>query len=98
MLHTVNKSPFIFKNFESCARVAKAEDPIMLYEDGVYAAMKGTAVEALMKEMIAKHPVFAIRADVKARGIVEKILEGVKLCDYDCFVDLVTQHKIYAWL
>lgn len=96
MLHTINKSPFFSNNLESSLRFAKDGDPIMLYEDGVYAASAGTKFEPAMKDALKKHPVYAIEADVKARGIT-KILDGVYLCDYSCFVGLVEQHLISSW-
>ena len=42
MLHTVNKSPFEKTTFESCLRHAMPGDAVLLFEDGVYAAVKGT--------------------------------------------------------
>lgn len=96
MLHTINKSPFLYYNLESCLRFAKDGDPIIFYEDGVYAVAAGTKVELMMKDALKKHPVYAIEADVKARGIT-KVLDSVYLCDYSCFVGLVEQHKVYPW-
>jgi len=96
MLHTINKSPFFSNNLESCLRFAKDGDPIMLYEDGVYAVLAGTKIEPAMKDALKKHPVYAIEADVKARGIT-KVLESVYLCDYSCFVGLVEQHLVSPW-
>ena len=68
MLHTINKSPFLYYNLESCLRFAKDGDPIIFYEDGVYAVAAGTKVESMMKNALKKHPIYAIEADVKARG------------------------------
>jgi len=97
LLHIVNKSPFKFRNLDSCVRVAQKEDPIMLIEDGVYAAIAGSSIESLMKNILKAHPVYAIRADLKARGL-DKIIDGIKVCDYSCFVDLVEAHKPCSWL
>jgi tRNA 2-thiouridine synthesizing protein B len=97
MLHTVNKSPYQFRSIQTCLRVAAEEDPILLYEDGVYAAMPGTMVTPLMERALKTHPIYAIRADLKARG-VERILEGIRVCDYSCFVALVEEHKVFSWL
>ncbi len=96
MLHTVNKSPFLFRHLESCLRFAQKDDPILLYEDGVYAAMSGTAIEPLMMETLKNHPVYAIQADLKARGITE-LLPGVQVIDYSGFVELVEQQKVCSW-
>jgi len=97
LLHIVNKSPFKYRNLDTCVRVSEKEDPIILIEDGVYAALKGSSLEGLMKKTLEDHPVFAIRADLKARG-VDNILEGVEVCDYSCFVDMVEKHVPYSWL
>ncbi|KRT72553.1 MAG: DsrH protein, tRNA 2-thiouridine synthesizing protein B, partial [Candidatus Rokubacteria bacterium CSP1-6] len=45
MLFTVNKSPYLHSNLETCLRVAPDGAPLVLYEDGVYAAVAGTRVE-----------------------------------------------------
>ena len=42
VLHTVNKSPFERNALESCLRLAKAGSSILLFEDGVIAAMQNT--------------------------------------------------------
>ena len=97
MLHSVNKSPYQFRSIQTCLRVAQKEDPILLYEDGVYAAIPGTMVAPLMEAALKTHPVFAIRADLKARG-VDRVLEGIQVCDYSCFVTLVEEQKTYSWL
>jgi tRNA 2-thiouridine synthesizing protein B len=93
----VNKSPLLHRNLETCLRVAPAGDPILLYEDGVYAAMpKGAAVEQT-QAALAKHPVYALSADLKIRGVNE-VLPGVQIVDYDGFVALVEQHDVVPWL
>lgn len=97
MLHTINKSPFLFRNLESCLRVAQKGDPILLYEDGVYAVMSGTQIEPLMMEARKNHPIYALEADLKARGIT-KLLQGINVIDYSGFVELVEQHRVCSWL
>ena len=41
MLYTVNKSPLMTQNLETCLAMAPEGEPILLYEDGVYGAMDG---------------------------------------------------------
>lgn len=96
MLHTLNKSPFSSNNLESCLKFAQKGDPILLYEDAVYAAMPRTRIEALMIEVTKEHPVYALQADLNARGIT-KLLPGIKVTDYSGFVDLVEQHNVCSW-
>ena len=97
MLHTVNKSPLSSRTLGLCLRFAQKGEPILLFEDGVFAAKAGTSVESVMKEAIAKHPVYALSADVKARGI-DKLIDGVKVIDYAGWVDLTVEHKVNNWL
>lgn len=97
MLHTVNKSPFQNEGLDSCLRFAKDGDHILLLEDGVYAAMAGTAKEAQVKAALAKYSVYAIGADLKARAVTS-VVDGVQIIDYAGFVTLVENHKIHSWL
>ena len=46
MLYTINKSPLMFGNLKSVLRVAPVGEPLLLYEDGVYAAVNKDAVLA----------------------------------------------------
>ena len=97
MLFTVNKSPYLSGNLETCLRLAPAGAPLVLYEDGVYAAVAGTRVEGLVLRALAHHPVYAVEADLKARGIA-RLIEGVRVIDYAGFVELVEQHPVVPWL
>lgn len=98
MLHTVNKSPFTNGTLESCLRFCQPGDALLLLEDGVLAASAGTAKSNLVaKAMENGHEVYAISADIKARGL-HNLIEGVKVVGYDVFVDLVEKNKIHSWL
>jgi tRNA 2-thiouridine synthesizing protein B len=97
MLYTVNKSPLMFGNLRSVLRIAPAGEPILLYEDGVYAAAEGTASEELIQQALEQHPVYALQADLEARGLAS-LVEGIHVIDYDGFVELVEQHHVVPWL
>jgi len=97
MLFTVNKSPLMFGNLQSLLRVAPAGAPLLLYEDGVYAAAKGAASEPLALQALAGHPVYALQADVEARGL-QTLVDGIQVIDYQGFVRLVEQHHVVPWL
>ena len=97
MLYTVNKSPLMFGTLKSVLRVAPAGDPILLYEDGVYAAAAGTSGQDLTEQALEEHPVYALQADLEARGLTA-LVEGVQVIDYDGFVALVEQHHVVPWL
>ena len=97
MLFTVNKSPFSTNHLASALQVAPAGAPILLYEDGVYGAAEGTVGAKLVKKALADHPVFALQADLEARGI-HKVVDGVDVVNYDGFVEQVEQHDVAPWL
>ena len=100
MLHTVNKSPFEKNSLDTCLRLAKPGSAILLFEDAVYAAVKGTAMDAQMKEATEKHSVYVLEPDLQARGIEkEKIMDGISVVGYDGFVDLAaTNDSVQSWL
>jgi len=99
MLHTVNKSPFEKNSLDSCLAHAKEGSAILLIEDGVYGATKGTAVSEKVQEAMSKFTVYALESDVKLRGVADKVMDGVKLVDYAGFVDLAAENdKVQAWL
>ena len=98
-LHTVNKSPFEKSSFGSCLGHVVEGSAVLLYEDGVYGAMKGTALEDKVKA-VQGVKFYALGPDVKARGITEdRLIEGIELVDYAGFVDLSTEHdKVVSWV
>jgi len=98
MLHTVNKSPYQCNTLESCLNHVGEGDVVLLIEDGVYAAMKGgRAADVLSAVKGVK--ICALSADVKARGLEGRLIDGVEVVDYAGFVDLVTEtDKTQAWL
>jgi len=97
MLYTVSKSPLMSGNLRSALGIAPAGEPILLYEDGVYAAASGAASEELIRQALEQHPVYALQADLAARGIT-RLVDGVQVIDYDGFVELVEQHDVAPWL
>lgn len=99
MLHTVNKSPFGNTTLANCLEVAKPGSAVLLIEDGVYAALKGSNAADTVTQAMANVDILALESDVNTRGIQDKLLEGIKLVDYSTFVELATQHdRVQAWL
>ncbi len=100
MLHTVNKSPFEKNTLESCLRLAANGSDILLIEDGVVGAVKGSQFEANIIAAIKRINLFVLEPDLQARGFnAEKIIPGVQLVDYSGFVDLVANNANFqAWL
>ena len=99
-LHTVNKSPFEKNSLENAINVALAGSSILLIEDGVYGATKGTTAEAMVKGAMADKKVYALKSDLMARAIKpDRVIDGVEIVDYAGFVDLVEANdKVQAWL
>lgn len=59
-------------------------DTVLLIEDGCYAARDG---DGRMEKLRARAAVFALRADLVARGIAEsRLAAGVGVVDHDGFV------------
>lgn len=100
MLHIVNKSPFEKSSLGSCLMHVKEGAAILLIEDGIYAALSGTAIMDRMKAAIKKCEVYVLESDIKARGMdIAKVINGIKIVGYDDFVDLaVTHDSIHSWV
>jgi len=99
MLHTVNKSPFEHRALETCLRFARPGSTVLLIEDGVYAAARDTAVAKALQEALPRVQVCALKPDVEARGMQNRVMDGVRLVDYGGFVDLVVEHDaVQSWL
>jgi tRNA 2-thiouridine synthesizing protein B len=100
VLHIVNKSPFERNSLDTCLRLAKADSAILLIEDGIYAARKNTAAADKLQQALGNHPVYALAADLQARGVnTDNIIDGISLVDYDGFVILTTEYdKSQSWL
>jgi tRNA 2-thiouridine synthesizing protein B len=100
ILHTVNKSPFERDSLDSCLKFAQEGDAVLLIEDGVYAALAGTAAESKVKDAMSRVKLYALAPDFKARGFSEeRAIGGIGLVDYSGFVDLAAEHaKVQAWL
>ena len=100
ILHTVNKSPFDKNSLERAIGVAKDGSSVLLLEDGVYGAIKGSSKASMVSSAMQNLSFYVLGEDVKARGVSEdKLLDGIKVVDYAGFVDLVTQHDVtQSWL
>jgi tRNA 2-thiouridine synthesizing protein B len=100
MLHTVNKSPWEKNSLDSCLRLARKGSAILLIEDGVYGAMKGTAFEGKLRDAARSFKLYVLGPDLKARGLDESgVVDGLSVVDYNGFVDLAAESdKVQAWL
>ena len=99
MLHIVNKSPLERNALDSCLAAAQPGAAVLLIEDGVYAATRGTAAEGKLRAASARLDIYVLAPDLEARGMAQSLAEGVNAVDYSGFVELVVQHKnCQSWL
>ncbi len=102
LLHTVNKSPFESNSFDICLGYAKEGSTVLLIEDGVYAATTGTSAADKIQNVMqgASGVTFAVLGpDLQARGLEGKLAEGIKVVDYEGFVNLVAENdSVQSWL
>ncbi|MEW6562670.1 MAG: sulfurtransferase complex subunit TusB [Pseudomonadota bacterium] len=98
MLHIINQSPLRTGSLDSCLRVAASGD-ILLIEDAVYAATSGTSVEGKVREAMGRCKIHVLLPDLEARGMSDRMIDGVTTVDYAGFVDLVVANNTcQSWL
>ncbi len=99
ILHTVNKSPFDKNSLERAIGVAKEGSSVLLIEDGVYGAIKGASSSAMVEAAMKTVKVYALSEDIAARGVNDRMIDGVEVVDYAGFVKLATEHaQVQSWL
>lgn len=99
LLHIMNKSPFQTATLDTCLATALPDGSLLLIEDAVYAATKGSAVAARLEQAMARFKIYALTPDLEARGVAGSVIDGIRLVDYSGFVDLVAEHKgCQSWL
>jgi tRNA 2-thiouridine synthesizing protein B len=90
ILHTVNKSPLTHRSLASCMQFIGESDGLLLLEDGVYAALH----DVCSADMSKATKIYAIAADVEARGLKDRLVEHISVIDYREFVNLCTQFDV----
>ena len=100
ILHTVNKSSYERSTLESCVSKAAKGSSVILFEDGIYSAVKGGAKAGVIENAMDDVSFYVLGPDVKARGLDEsKLIDGIKVVDYSGFVELtVNNDKVASWL
>lgn len=99
MLHIVNKSPYEKTSLASCLAHARKGGAVLLIEDAVYAATRGSVAEAALRRAMQDVAVYALGPDLEARGVKGKVIDGVTVVDFGGFVDLVAEHRTnQSWL
>ena len=98
MLHIVNKSPRERPSLDACRRIAEPGS-LLLIEDGVYAAARGSESAARVQAALDRFKVYVLLPDAEARAIADRLIDGVTAVGYDGFVDLVAGHRnCQSWL
>lgn len=103
MLHIVNKSPLEKDCLASCLRhvaQSSASDQVLLIEDAIVAATQGhKAAKQLTEALNAGVKINVLLPDLAARGLSERVLDGVKTVDYAGFVALAcAEPNVQSWL
>ena len=84
-LHVINKT----KALTGCLAIAGANDALLLIEDGVYAGTEARSPQ---------RPLYALAADVIARGLSERLAPSVTVINDAGFVALAVDHQpIVSW-
>ncbi|ADE11915.1 sulfurtransferase complex subunit TusB [Sideroxydans lithotrophicus] len=98
MLHIINKSPLTSVTLDTCLNTATGGD-ILLIEDAVYAATRGNAAEARLRAAMGQFKFHVLMPDLDARGLGDRLIDGVSPVDYGGFVDLTSSNKsCQSWL
>ena len=90
MLHTLFHSP-AYSDIDSLSLLLSPDDDLLLLQDGVLAAMQGS--KAFEKLSASGVNVWALEADLNARGLGEQISPIVQPVDYTFFVALTVKHR-----
>jgi len=99
MLHIINKSPLERNSLDACLRVAQSGGTVLLIEDAVYAATRGNAAESRVRDAMSQLKFCVLQPDLEARGMADRLIDGVAAVDYGGFVDLAAENKnCQSWL
>jgi len=87
-LHTIAKSPDS-RLLDSCQPLLSQGDAVLLLEDGVLYASRSDLLDGLS----SKRKVYALREDINARGLQDKLSSQVEVISTRRFVQLCCDHK-----
>ncbi len=82
----------LLKGESGMIKYLKPKDKVLLIQDGVLILNKGASGIQAFKEKKAE--VFALKEDLELRGIQDNA--GVKLIDYQGFVELIETEKVFS--
>ena len=92
-LHTFNKAPDFDHLWSRLEKTIQPQDSLLLFENGVYHALKQPLTQSLNLQQI-----YVLLSDATARGIALNKDTDLRLIDYAEFVALTCEHdKVIAW-
>ncbi|MEE4381556.1 MAG: sulfurtransferase complex subunit TusB [Pseudomonadales bacterium] len=97
-LHLVNRPPERGDGLAAALRVAAPGDAVLLLEDGVYAAARGTEGATLLAGRDASVTLHVLEPDLRARGLAGRLVEDAEAVDDAGFVALAVVHgRTASW-
>ncbi len=95
MLFTLIHSPFQC-DFKAMLRLLQPRDDLLMLQDGVIAALKGT--QALADLQLCGARLYVLADDAEARGLSAQISSEIAVVDYDEFIALTVRNvKQVLW-
>ena len=91
MLHLVFKSPSQSSGLAECLAIAAPDDEILLLEDAVITTVKDNHWQLCLEAK--KDRIFVLEEDLKARGLENFVMDGIKSIDIQGFVELTEKHS-----
>ncbi|WP_058910338.1 sulfurtransferase complex subunit TusB [Entomohabitans teleogrylli] len=89
MLHTLSRSPWQ-TDLAALLRMLAPGDDVLLIQDGVLAALSGSAPLELLRG--APISLSVLMDDVRARGLAAQISSDIRQVSYTDFVTLTVKH------
>lgn len=90
MLYTISRSPWQ-RDIRPLCQLAKVGDAVVLMQDGVLAGLKDSAPAHILSTLPVE--IYALTPDLQARGLPDRLAEGIQPIDYDTLVTLTEAHK-----
>lgn len=90
MLYTLSRSPFASPALTDILRLATAQDALLLWSDGVIAALANSEFAEPLATSSVK--VYVLQEDVLARGLSAHLHPQTQVIDYQGWVALTEQY------
>lgn len=95
MLYTLRHSPFAC-DLEALLSTVLPGDDLLLWQEGVIAGLEASAAQAALRA--SGLSLYALEADIIARGLSAYISPGITIIDYTDLVRLTEKHpQQMAW-